>query len=211
MKKLVSGCLVAASAVLLASPSMGQDGEIDGNSVQCLEYTTSIGDNATNRAMSELIDFWIVGYMTGNYSGRDNLEWSEDEDAEADMLSAVRSKCREFPTNSVAVVSESLTSRSRGIPPVASNDFNAQSYTCGDYANAGDGSAADVLKADLAEFWSWAFIQGYINASDPEMMLPLENKPTIVNAIKTNCGRMLETSYFDLTKAVANAVKPQED
>jgi len=211
MKTLVSGCVAAATAVLIALPAVGQEGEIDGNSIQCLEYTTASSDNATNKAVGDLVDFWIVGYMTGNYTGRDKLEWSEEEDAESDLLSAVRTKCREFPTNSVAVVSESLTSRGRGIPPVASNDFNAQSYTCGDYTNASSGSSADVLKADLAEFWSWAFIQGYINASDPTMMLPIENKPTIVNAIKTNCGRMQDTTYFDLTKAVANAVNPQEN
>jgi len=193
-----------------SSAATAQEGEFEGTSYTCLQFTNGQGENATGKALADLARFWILGYLTGHYYGQEKLDLADDSDTERRVIRSMLSKCREFPSNSVLAVADNLArDRKRSLPKTTSNDFNPQEYSCGDYVDGQKGSASDVLKADLADFWAFAFIQGFVNSDDADVVIPVENKSAIVNAINKNCASNRSFSYYQLTSAVAPMVKPQ--
>lgn len=204
---------LSAAAVALGLGLTGahaQTGDFDPANMRCLDFVNGQGDGATNKGRADLARIWIMGYMAGNYTGREKLEWTDDSDAEDKAISAILSKCRENPEVTLLTVSEFVSSdRRRDLPNTLSNDFNPQTYMCGDYADGRQGAAADVMKADLADVWAFAFVQGYVNTDDPDLMIPVENKPAITGAIASNCAKNREFSFLNLTAAVAPMVSPQ--
>jgi len=86
-------------------------------------------------------------------------------------------------------------------------DFTPEGYTCGQHVDAKGGSAGDANKADLADLWAFAFIQGYKNLASPDMEIPMDSKPALIGAIDQNCAKNRDFGYMDLAAAVANAVK----
>ncbi len=203
---------VAAIALGLGlGAAQAQTGEFNPAEMRCLDFVNGQGDNATNKARADLARLWIMGYLTGNYQGREKLELVDDMDAENNAVRAILSKCRENPEVSLLTVSEFVASdRGRDIPNTLSNEWNPTSYLCGDHADGLQGTASDVLMADLAHMWAFAFVQGYVNTQDPDNLIPIENKPAIDGAISRNCANMRDTSYFDLIHAVAQSVKVAE-
>ena len=179
--------------------------------MRCLDFVNGQGDRASNKSKADLTRLWVMGFLTGNYNKRERLELVDDMDAENKAVRAVLSKCRENPEVSMFTVTEYVASdRRRDIPTNLSNELNPSTYLCGDHADGLGGSAADVLKADLAHMWAFAYVQGYVAAQDPDTIIPIENKPAIDGAIARNCGNMRDTSYFDLVNAVAQSVKVAE-
>jgi hypothetical protein len=204
--------LSAAVAVvgLGLSGAQAQKGDFNPADMRCLDFVNGQGDSATNKGRADLARIWLMGYITGHNTGKERLEWVDDTDAENKAVSAILSKCRENPEVTLLTVAEFVSSdRRRDIPATLSNEFNPQTYMCGDYADGRGGSAADVLKADLADVWAFAFVQGFVNTRDPDLLIPIENKPAITGAIANNCAKNREFSYFDLTSAVAPMVTPQ--
>ena len=204
---------LGAAAVVLGlglGAAQAQDGDFNPANMRCLDFVNGQGDSATNKGKADLARIWIMGYMTGNYSGRERLEFVDDSDAEDKAIRAILSKCRKNREVTLLTVSEYVTSdRKRDMPNTLSNEFNPNTYMCGDYADGRQGSAADLLKADLADVWAFAFVQGFVNTEDPDLLIPVENKSAITGAIASSCAKNRETSYFDLTAAVAPMVKPQ--
>lgn len=205
--------LLGATAVVLGlglGAAQAQTGDFNPANMRCLDFVNGQGDSATNKSRADVARLWIMGYLTGNYTGREKLELVDDADAEDKAIRAILSKCRENPEVTLLTVSEFVASdRGRDIPSTLSNEFNPKAYLCGDYADGREGSATDVLKADLADVWAFAFIQGFVNTKDPDLMIPVENKPAITGAIANNCAKNREFTYFDLTAAVAPMVTPQ--
>ncbi len=211
MVKTIRILTTAAMALGLGlSSASAQTGDFDPANMRCLDFVNGQGDGATNKGRADLARIWIMGYMAGNYTGREKLEWTDESDAEDKAISAILSKCRENPEVTLLTVSEFVSlDRRRDMPNTLSNDFNPQTYMCGDYADGRQGAAADVLKADLADVWAFAFVQGYVNTDDPDLMIPVENKPAITGAIASNCAKNREFSFLNLTAAVAPMVSPQ--
>lgn len=204
--------LSAAAAVigLGLSAALAQTGDFDPAEMRCLDFVNGQGESATNKGRADIARIWIMGYSAGHSTGKDRLEWVDDVDAEDKIVSAMVSRCREYPEFQLSTIAEAVASdRKRDVPATLSNDFNPQTYMCGDYADGREGSAADVLKADIADVWAFAFVQGYVASKDSEMLIPVENKPAITGAIASNCAKNREFSYFDLTSAVAPMVTPQ--
>jgi len=205
--------LIGAAAVamgLSVGAAQAQSGDFHPANMRCLDYVNGQGDSATNKGRSDIARIWVMGYLTGNYSGQEKLKWTDDSDAEKDAIGAILSKCRENPEVTLLTVSEYVASdRRRDLPNTLSNDFNPQTYMCGEYADGRTGAATDILKADIADVWAFAFVQGYVNTKDPELLIPVENKPAITGAIASNCSKNREFSYFDLTTAVAPMVTPK--
>lgn len=211
MVKTIRLLSTAAVAVGLSfGAAQAQNGDFNPGEMRCLDFVNGQGDSATNKGKADIARIWIMGYLTGNYTGREKLKWVDADDAEDKAVKAILSKCRENPEVSLFTVSEFVASdRGRDIPKTLKNDFNPTSYMCGDYADGRSGSAAEVLKADLADIWAFAFVQGFVNTDDPDLIIPAENKPAITGAIANNCGKNREFSYYDLVSAVAPMVKPQ--
>ncbi len=204
---------LSATAVALGlglSAAHAQSGDFHPATMRCLDFVNGQGDGATNKGKADIARIWIMGYLTGNYSGREKLKWDEGSNVEDKAVSAILSKCRENPEVTLLTVSEYVASdRGRDLPSTLSNDFNPQTYMCSDYADGREGSASDALKADIADVWAFAFVQGFVNTKDPDLMIPVENKPAITGAIASNCAKNREFSYFDLTAAVAPMVTPK--
>ncbi len=211
MTQLIRFLSAAAAVIGLGlSAAQAQTGDFNPADMRCLDFVNGQGDSATNKSRADLARIWIMGYVAGHSTGKERLSWVDDMDAEDKVVRAVLSKCRENPEVSLLTVAEFVSSdRKRDLPTTLSNEFNPQTYMCGDYADGREGSAADVLKADLADVWAFAFVQGYVNTVDPELLIPIENKPAITGAIANNCSKNREFSYFDLTSAVAPMVTPK--
>ncbi len=211
MTKIIE--LLGAAAIALGlglGTAQAQTGDFNPANMRCLDFVNGQGDNATSKSRADVARLWIMGYLTGNYTGREKLELVDDMDAEDKAVRVILSKCRENPEVTLLTVSEYVASdRGRYIPNTLSNEFNPNTYMCGDYADGRQGSASDVLKADLADVWAFAFVQGFVNTKDPDLLIPVENKSAITGAIASNCAKNREVSYFSLTTAVAPMVTPQ--
>ena len=209
MVKTIQFLGAAALALGLSFSAQAQSGDFDPAEMRCLDFVNGQGDGATNKGRADLARIWIMGYMVGNYSGGEKLEWSDDGGAEGKVVSSMLSKCREHPEVTLVVTSRFVAAdRRRDIPNTLSNDFNPRTYMCGDHADGLDGTASDALKADLANVWAFAFVQGFVDKT-AELMIPVENKPAITSSIAKNCANNREMSFFDLTAAVANSVNPE--
>ena len=183
-------------------------GEFDGARFTCLEYTNGLGENSSGRIQSQLGHLWILGYMAGFYNASGNLEMSDDA-GDRDMISNLALQtCREFPQNSLLSISmQALTADTHKVPSAPTMEFTPAGYTCGNHVDAKGGSAAGANKADLADLWAFAFIQGYKNVSSPDMEIPIENKGALTGAIEKNCANNRDMAFMDLAALVAKAVK----
>ena len=64
-----------------------------------------------------------------------------------------------------------------------------------------------AAKADIAELWGFAFIQGYKSVSQPDLEIPMTVKPQLLGAVQRSCGNNKATLFMDLTALVAEKVK----
>jgi hypothetical protein len=102
-----------------------------------------------------------------------------------------------------------LTNEPRKLPKNVTTDFAPSTYTCGQHVDAKSGAAADANRADLAENWAFAFIQGAKNVATPNMEIRAENKPQLIAVMNKACGNARDTLYGDLAALVAEKVKIQ--
>jgi hypothetical protein len=202
-------CAISLVIGVSVGAVFAQSGDFDVANMRCLDFVNGQGDNASNKSKAEIAEIWIFGYLTGNYNGRDKLKLVDNPKAEKKIISSIVSKCRENPEVTLLTVAEFTAGKSRSVPATISADFNPKTYLCGDYVDGLSGSAADVMKGDLASIWAFAFVQGHVNSVDDEILIPIENKPAIIGSIKKNCKKNPNYSYFDLTAAVAPMVTPK--
>ncbi|MDX2142620.1 MAG: hypothetical protein SFV19_04645 [Rhodospirillaceae bacterium] len=208
MKKVVMSAAVCGAMVLGAAGAQAQSGEFDGSTFTCLQYTSGQGDNSSTKAQVDLAKLWMMGYLTGYYKAKGNLELVDEGKAKDSVLSALVSKCRENPSVTIMTVGlQAIATDARKMPSKPSDDIDLTSYTCANHVDARGGAASQAMKADLAELWAFAFIQGYKNLNQPDMVIPMENKPVLTGAITKNCGKNLDKTFLDLTAMVAQAVK----
>jgi len=183
-------------------------GEFNGADFTCLEYTNGLGANASGKIQSQLGHLWVLGYLSGYYKANDTLEMTEDEGAGESLYNIMLQTCREYPQNSLLSISmQALAVEARAMPAAPMMEFTPSGYTCGQHVEARGGSAADANKADLADLWAFAFIQGFKNVSVPDMEIAIENMPALTGAIAQNCEKNPDMAFMDLTALVARAVK----
>ena len=201
---------LAASIVVMMYVSTGAMAADFGGTFTCLQYTNGLGDNSTGRMQSNLGRLWIHGYLAGLYKGQGNLEWSADPaDAKAfDDLIAL--DCSASPQATILIMAlKGIGVAPHKLPAVATGDFSPLTYTCGQHLDAKNGAAAAANKADLAEMWAFAFIQGFKNASQPDMQIGAENKPALIKAILGDkvCGANRDKPLMTYVAMVAEKVK----
>ncbi len=206
MKKIVAGVAMAAAMAFGASAAHAQGAEFDGTSFSCLQYTSASAENSSTKAQSGLAKMWIAGYLSGFHKAQGKLDASGDAKAADALNSDLASKCKEFPSATIWAVAAKLAESNRKLP-IVQETIDTGAYTCAMHADAKAGSAADMMKADLADLWAFAFIQGFKNFTDKEMVINLENKPMLTGAVTRNCGKMRDKTFIDLTAMVAQAVK----
>jgi hypothetical protein len=204
----VIGCAVVPRATYAADAVKG--GEFDGASFTCLNYTNGLGENATNKSQSILAHLWMQGYIAGFYKAKGTLELSDDKADQQILESLMLQRCRDYPGATIlTVVQQAIAVAPHKVPARTIVDFNLNTYTCGQQLDAHSGSAGDASKADLADMWSFAFIQGYKNATAPDMVIGLENKPALVGAIAKYCAANRDVPLQNAAALVAEKVKMQ--
>ena len=205
--KLITGLALAATVALGATSAFAQGTEFDGTGFTCLQYTSSQAENSSTKAQSGLARMWVMGYLAGYYKAKGNLQIVDDAKAGEDIAKMLASKCKEAPQVSIWAVSGFLAGDARKVPTTASESLNLNTYTCGAHVDAKAGSSAEMMKSDLADLWSFAFIQGYKNFTNKDMVITIDNKPVLTGAVTKNCGKNRDKTFLDLTAMVAQAVK----
>jgi hypothetical protein len=204
--KILSGVALAAALVIGASSAQAQGAEFDGTNFSCLQYTSATAENSSTKAQSGLAKLWVAGYLSGFYKAQGKLDVTGDT-ASADKLNSdLAAKCKEFPSATIWALSAKLAEADRKMP-VKQENLDVSTYTCAMHTDAKAGSAADMMKSELADLWAFAFIQGFKNFTDKEMVINMENKPLLTGAVARTCGRMRDKNFLELTAMVAQAVK----
>ena len=208
----IVGVAVAVGALVIAVASQAADrgsGEFSGAKFSCLQYTNGLGNSASNKAQTNLAQIWMLGYMAGYYKAESKLEMTDDNESKR-IIDAMAARCHDSPASSIFVVtSQTLVNEVHKLPTTAGGDFSPVTYTCGQHVDARNGAAADANRADLAELWAFAFIQGFKNVGSPGMQIDGEFKPALIGAINKSCAANRDTSYMDLAGMVAEKVKLQ--
>jgi hypothetical protein len=195
-------------AVGAQSANALDQGEFEGGKFTCLEYTNGLGANSSGKVQSQLGRLWMLGYMSGFYKANDNLELSDQDQDGEKVANLILQTCREFPQSSLLSISmQALTADLHKVPSAPMMEFSPANYSCGQHVDAKGGAAASANQADLADLWSFAFIQGYKNVDAPDMEIPIENKSALTGAIDKNCANNREMAFMDMTVLVAKAVK----
>jgi len=209
---LVLAGAIQSSTVQAASAKdqAGGNGEFDGASFTCLNYTNGLGENATNKMQSMLAHLWMHGYLAAYYKGKGTLHLSDNKQ-DADVLAALMlQRCRDFPSTSIrAVAQQKIANEEHVLPTVTNVDFSLATYNCGQHVDARDGNAGDVNKADLAELWAFAFIQGYNNVTAPDMVILTENKAPVINVLNKSCRANRDMTFLDMVGLLATKIKLQ--
>ncbi len=206
--KILSGAAVAATMLLGAASANAQGAEFDGTSFTCLQYTSSLAENSSTKAQAGLAKLWVMGYLAGHSKAANKIQVVEDAKAGDAIYATLAAKCKEFPAFTVwAVARDALANEPRKIPKMASESLDLNTYTCAAHADSKSGSAAEMMKSDLADLWAFAFIQGFKNFTDKDMVINMENRPMLTGAVSRNCTKMRDKTFLELTGMVAQAVK----
>ena len=193
------------------APAAGY-GEFDGSTFKCLDYTNGLGENSNSsaKAQSVFAHLWVQGYLAGFEKAQGKLELSDDKDDTQKLSSILLQRCRDYPGSSIlAVAQQAIAKDITKIPSKTIVDFSLATYTCGQKIDAKGGAAGDATKADLADLWSFAFIQGFKNATASDMVIAVENKPVLVGAITKNCAKNRDMTLLNMTATIADKVKLQ--
>ncbi len=210
MLRKLAGLTLGVFALILVFGTDARSADFSGTSFTCLQYTNGLGDQSTGRMQSNLARLWIHGYLAGYYKGQGKLEWSADPaDAKVfdDLIALYCSSSPQSTILNMALLG--IAKAPHKLPEVAFGDYAPSTYTCGQHLDAKNGTAAAANKADLAEMWAFAFIQGFKNVSQPDTQIGLENKSTVINVILGNkvCGANRDKPMMDYAAMVAEKVK----
>jgi len=212
MRILKSLAAAAAGLAMLGAPAMAADVEFTGSKFTCLEYTNGLGENASGKLQSIIAKVWIQGYLAGYYKNTQRLELVDDP-AVSDLLdNNLLQTCRAWASRDIMGVSLAvLAPQERQLPANVGADFSPVGYTCAQHVKAKAGAAADANRADIAELWGFAFIQGFKNVNQPDLEVPGEAKSQLIGIVNKRCAvaASAETPYMDMIALIAEAVKLQ--
>jgi len=210
MRLLKTLAAVVAGLAMLAAPATAADVEFTGSKFTCLEYTNGLGENASGKLQSVIARVWIHGYLAGFYKASQKLTLVDDAAAGEALDNNLLQTCREWAARDLLGVSlEILAKVDRQMPAKAGADFSPVGYTCEQHTKAKSGAAADANRADIAELWAFAFIQGYKNLTQPELEVPVDSKTQLVGAINNVCVKNAGLPYMDIAALVSEKVKLQ--
>lgn len=210
MKILKTMAAALAGLAMLAAPAVAADVEFTGSKFTCLEYTNGLGENSSGKLQSVIARVWMHGYLSGFAKASQKLNFSEDAAAGEALDNNLLQTCREWASRDILGVSLSVLAKTeRAMPAKAGADFSPVGYTCEQHTKAKAGAAADANRADIAELWAFAFIQGYKNLAQPDLEVPVESKAQLVGAINGVCVKNAALPYMDIAALVSEKVKLQ--
>jgi hypothetical protein len=183
-------------------------GEFTASKFSCLEYTNGLGENSSGKAQSEIARIWMLGFLAGHYKAQMNLEFTDDAAEAGKVMDLALQRCREHPESSFMVVGlQAISVEPHKLPKNVTADFVPSTYTCGNYVDAKAGPSNAAAKADIAELWGFAVIQGYKSVAQPDLEIPMTVKPQLLGAVQRSCANNKATLFMDLAALVAEKVK----
>src|SRR4051812_41429646 len=198
-----AAALVAGLWLSVGAHAGDAGGEFTASKFTCLQYTNGLGDNSSGKAQSEIGRIWMLGFLAGHYKAQMNLEFTDDQAEAAKVMDLTLQRCREHPESSFMVVGlQAIAIEPHKLPKNVTGDFSPAAYTCGNYVEAKTGPANAAAKADLAELWGFAFIQGYKSVAQPDLEIPASVKPQLLGAVQRSCANNKATPFMDLTALV---------
>ncbi len=210
MRFLKTLAVAVAGLAMLAAPVAAADVEFTGSKFSCLEYTNGLGENASGKLQSVIARVWMHGYLSGYYKASQKLNLVDDAATGDAFDNTLLQTCREWAAQDILGVSlQVLAKADRQMPAKAGADFSPVGYTCEQHLKAKSGAAADANRADIAELWAFAFIQGFKNLGQPELEVPVDSKPQLVGAINNVCNKNAGLQYMDIAALVSEKVKLQ--
>ncbi len=191
-------------------PGKAKGDEFNPAAFSCFDYTSGLGETSTNRLRSIIARVWIQGNLTGLHRANGDLAFSDNAADRAALTDQLDASCRAFPTASILTAGViALSKQPLKMPDEIFGGVKVNDYTCEAHLAAKSGGAGDAIKSDIAEMWSFAFIQGYKLAKAPDVVVPMEAKPLLVNAVLKACSSSRTSSLLDVTALVAERVKLQ--
>lgn len=212
MRNLKTLAAVVAGLALPCAPAAAADVEFTGSKFSCLEYTNGLGENASGKLQSVIAKIWIQGYLAGYYKAANKLELVDDPAAAETLDNNLLQTCRTWASSDIMGVSLAVLAKTdRPMPAKVGADFSPVGYTCAQHVKARGGAAADANRADVAELWGFAFIQGYKNVNQPELEVPVTAKAQLMGVVNKRCAvpASAQTPYMDMIALVSEAVKLQ--
>jgi len=153
--------------------------------------------------------FWIVAYINGIHEARELATFgTADVTAENNIMVRVRKMCRQNPDATIKGVARVTGESAKPLPETPGLGFNPMEYSCKDYVAEKSGEQLIAETSLLADFWAFAFVQGYLAPLNRKLYLPIKNKKTIANAIQRQCTTNPYRSFYDQTLQVASVVRP---
>lgn len=160
---------------------------------------------------SALAELWTHGYLAGRFQAGNALSFGGDGDG--GLASALAETCAQYPLAFLLTAASQELARTPRPLPVSTPAFPLATYTCKDFTDARKAANKDTTKdttkdqADLIGLWAFGFIQGYKNVSQPEMEIPYDTRPRLLDAMAGVCAKSPALGFVDLTSAVAAKVR----
>jgi len=188
-----------------ATPVPALAAKFDGASMTCMGYINGLADTGSAGISTAFGHIWLNGYLAGYYKARSLLAIATAPADRSAFDGLLADNCRSIPKASLrAVAMNAIGKEQRPVPDAAFADFSVATTTCAQYtaakSNPGGGS-------ELADLWAFAFIQGYKNAGQKDMVISMENRPILAAAIGKGCASNPTSTYADLVTILATKVK----
>lgn len=150
---------------------------------------------------SALAHVWVHGYLAGRYKASNALNFSPA----GEIAPALDRACAAYPMAFLLIVaSQELGKEPRDLPPDPPA-LPLQGTTCKQFADARKASNKDP--SELMGLWTFGYIQGYKNVSQPEMEIPYDARARLLDAMAGACAKFPDRSLVDLVSAVAAKVR----
>lgn len=152
---------------------------------------------------SALAELWTHGYLAGRFRAGNALSFAPADDS--GLAAAMTESCAQYPLAFLLTAASQDMAKAPRALPASTPAFPLETYTCQHFTDVR--KAANKDQSDLIGLWAFGFIQGYKNVSQPEMEIPYETRPRLLDAMAAACAKSPALNFLDLTAAVAAKVR----
>ncbi len=151
---------------------------------------------------SGVAQLWTHGYLAGRFAATNALTFNTGEVAGADP--ALAEACTQFPQAFLLTVASKELSKAPRALAETTPAFPLESYTCKAFSESRKGPGKE--QGELVGLWTFGYIQGYKNVSQPQMEIPFDARARLLDAMAGVCAKFPEHRFLDLASAVAAKV-----
>lgn len=162
---------------------------------------TAFAGRPGSETQAALARFWAHGYIAGLARAGSHLTFADAGDSGIEESCAGRAEAFLRPAALHAAETQHDLPATNGV-------FDARTYACKNFVAARKNS--NKGEAELIGLWSFAFIQGYKNATQPKLEMPFEARPQLVEPLARACEKSPDVLLVEMTAAVAAKVKLKE-